>query len=46
MIMKQLKIYCSECNYVYETDDSSTDFDEALEVDECPCCLKFCAEAL
>jgi len=38
MMMKLLRIECSECHFFYETDDSQSDFDDWI--DDKICCPK------
>ena len=45
-LIKKLVIECSKCGYYDESFDCDNDFDEKLEMENCPNCLKECAEKI
>ncbi len=46
VLMKVLTIQCLECGWSNEFDDSTAEYDEWLEKEECPNCMRLVADAL
>ncbi len=46
MLMKNLQVFCTECGWTDEMDDTHKKYEQMLEEEDCPGCAKKFAEAL
>lgn len=46
MLIKHLTVECTECNKVYIAADCDMEFEEYVDMETCPNCMKLVAEKI